>query len=182
MPTTVNAGQEFLLQVEVDFPPITYNNLENTRWSIIDDGATTWSDIDQNPREVRYIRDLSNGSTSNTGNHWVEIEAWDKNNANIARGKTGTSSTGAWNSLLTDGSTATSPYWSLGSGERWVQVDLGSIYNIDRLKIFHYYGDGRTYYKTKTQVSTDGIKWVTVFDSDIHGTYKETSAGHEIIL
>ena len=27
-------------------------------------------------RSVRYVRDYLNGSTSNSGNHWVEIEVW----------------------------------------------------------------------------------------------------------
>lgn len=27
-------------------------------------------------RSVRYVRDYVNGSTSNAGNHWVEIEVW----------------------------------------------------------------------------------------------------------
>jgi hypothetical protein len=27
-------------------------------------------------RNVRYVRDWLNGSTSNAGNHWVEIEVW----------------------------------------------------------------------------------------------------------
>jgi hypothetical protein len=27
-------------------------------------------------RNVRYVRDYLNGSTANTGDHWVEMEVW----------------------------------------------------------------------------------------------------------
>ena len=28
------------------------------------------------PQPVRYVREYLNGSTANSGNHWVEIEVW----------------------------------------------------------------------------------------------------------
>lgn len=135
-----------------------------------------------NLREVRYIRDWLNGSTSNTGNHWVEIQAIDFEGNNIALNKTGTTSSNNWGALLTDGITTTSPYYSQSSGLKWVQVDLGQKYLLDKLKIWHYYSDGRTYHNTKTEVSSDGINWYAVFDSSLEGEYKETSTGHEIEL
>jgi hypothetical protein len=45
------------------------------------------------------------------------------------------------------------------------------------VKVWHYANDGRTYHNTKTQVSADGVTWVTVFDSAVSGEYAETSAG-----
>lgn len=129
------------------------------------------------PSKIRYIRDHMEGSTSNTSNHWVEIQAFDDTKTNVALGKTGTSSSGTWSSYLTDGNTATSPYWGFGSGPTWVQVDLGDLYFIEEIKVWHYYGDGRTYYKTKTEVSQDGVNWFVIFDSAIEGTYQETSSG-----
>lgn len=121
---------------------------------------------------IRYIRETMVGSSANAGNHWVEIQAFNSSDVNIALGKTAVSS------LLTDGNTASSPYYSTGPAT----VDLGDVYLIDYLKIWHYYADARTYYKIKTEVSADNINWITVFDSDIDGQYVETSAGKEIIL
>ncbi len=126
-------------------------------------------------RKVRYIRDWLNGSNVNAGNHWVEIHAYDKNGNNLARGKGGTqglngSNTGA--TAATDGNL--SNYVSAISP---LTVDLGSAQEIDHVKVWHYFGDGRTYKDTKTEVSADGKNWFTLFDSGIEGTYKETSAG-----
>jgi hypothetical protein len=130
--------------------------------------------------KIQYIRDSINGSTSNTSNHWVEIQAYDANNTNIALNKSGVTSSAGWSSLLTDGTTTTTPYYDAGSGNRFVIVNLGGIYDISYVKIYHYYGDGRTYHNNKTEVSPDGHTWYTIFDSNIDGEYAETSAGHTI--
>ncbi len=121
---------------------------------------------------IRYIRDSMVGSSANTGNHWVEIQAFNSRDNNIALGKTAVSS------ILTDGNTNSSPYYSVGPAT----VDLGDIYTIMYLKIWHYWADARTYHKIKTEVSADNINWITVFDSDKDGEYVETSEGKEIIL
>ena len=83
-------------------------------------------------------------------------------------------------SSLVDGVVNTSPYVSLDSGLQYVQIDLGSLYDINEIKVWHYFGDGRTYHDTKTQVSSDGQDWVTVFDSATEGEYTETAEGHTI--
>ena len=63
----------------------------------------------------------------------------------------------------------------------YVQIDLGSTYNnIDEIKIWHYYTGSWKYNKTKTQVSSDGTNWITLFDSEVSGEYKETQYGHSI--
>ena len=121
---------------------------------------------------IRYIRDSMVGSSANTSNHWVEIQAFNSRDNNIALGKTAVSS------ILTDGNTNSSPYYSVGPAT----VDLGDIYTIMYLKIWHYWADARTYHKIKTEVSADNINWITVFDSDKDGEYVETSEGKEIIL
>lgn len=121
---------------------------------------------------IRYIRDTVSGSTANSSNHWVEIQAYDINEVNIALGKSASSS------LLTDGSTSSSPYYSGGPAT----VDLGSVEIVNYLKIWHYWADGRTYHDIKTEVSVDNVNWITVFDSNIDGEYKETSSGKTIIL
>ena len=82
-------------------------------------------------------------------------------------------------SILTDGVTTTSPYYSV-SGVKSVTVDLDAPQIISSVKVWHYYGDGRTYYDAVIEVSKDGSNWQTVFDSDVDGTYQETSAGHTV--
>ena len=82
-------------------------------------------------------------------------------------------------SILTDDNTNTSPYYSV-SGVKSVTVDLGSPQIISSVKVWHYYGDGRTYYQAVVEVRQDGSNWQTVFDSDVDGTYQETSAGHTV--
>ncbi len=90
---------------------------------------------------------------------------------NVALGATSPSA------LVTDGSTVTSPWYSSGSGLQSTTVTLAQIYDITSVKVWHYYGDGRTYNATKTEVSADGTNWHTVFDSAVSGTYQETAAG-----
>jgi hypothetical protein len=81
-----------------------------------------------------------------------------------------------------DGIPATSPYLAGGSRPSAVDIDLGHEHELTHLQIWHYYGDSRTYYGTKTQVSVDKVNWITVFDSEVSGRYVETSAGHTINL
>lgn len=137
--------------------------------------------------QIRYIRDWVNGSTSNTSNHWIQIQALNSS-GNMALGKTVTSNQAPLVGVerkglqgITDGNVDTIPYADFAAGLTWVQVDLGAVFNIKQIKIHHYYGDGRTYNQTKTEVSLDGIDWFTLFDSAIQGTYVETSGGNAYI-
>ena len=84
--------------------------------------------------------------------------------------------------VVTDGDTwadcaGCGQHASIPSGLHYVQLDLGQTYWVDKVKVWHYALDGRTYNATKTQVSEDGTNWVTVFDSAVSGTYAETAAG-----
>lgn len=90
---------------------------------------------------------------------------------NLALGATSPSS------LITDGSTASVPYYDANVGLKSVTVDLGSIQNVSVIKVWHYYNDARTYNATKTEVSTDNTNWTTVFDSGVSGTYVESADG-----
>lgn len=129
---------------------------------------------------VRYIRDWENGSSSNTGNHWYEIQAY-ADGVNVALGKpASTNGTISGGTYLTDGITS-GGYMGAGSDLlAYAQVDLGQVfYNIQSIKVWRYHNDGRTYHETKTEVSPDGITWYTVFDSYIEGEYAETAAGKE---
>jgi RHS repeat-associated protein len=62
-------------------------------------------------------------------------------------------------------------------GLHYLQLDLGAVYSVDKVKVWHYGVGGRTYHNTKTQVSEDGVTWTTVFDSAVSGEYAETAAG-----
>lgn len=64
---------------------------------------------------------------------------------------------------------------STTGADGWLQVDLGAVMLIDRVKVWHYYPDGRTYYSPRTEVSEDGANWTVVSKP---AQYAETSAGH----
>lgn len=133
--------------------------------------------------KIRYIRDWLNGSSANAGNHWVEIQAFTRNRANVAQGKTVTGSNAITNGArIVDGSTDTMSYAEIVAGSQWVQIDLGNLYEVTEIKVWHYYNDGRTYYGTKTEVSHNGVDWYTLFDNAVNGTYVETSAGRRYIV
>ena len=156
--------------------------LENNEIHELEHNGISFSSL---PR-VRYIRDYLNGSTANTGDHWVEIQAYERGTGtNRAASSVGATISGsvAENtsypySRTIDGSTNTLTYSTTTvSGLQYLQIDMGAEYDIENLKVWHYFSDGRTYYATKTQVSLDGVEWFTMYDSAVSGTYQETSAG-----
>jgi len=88
--------------------------------------------------------------------------------------------------LLTDGNTATDAY--LG-GPTGVQIDLEEPMLISTIKIWHYWGDGRTYHQNRIAVTLEDKKNLQfaqfepeeiVFDSDVDGEYPETAEGKMI--
>jgi RHS repeat-associated protein len=105
---------------------------------------------------------------------------------NVAAGIRATSSSALnWPDVVTNGDTwADSGSGSSGefaytaqTGLQYVQLDLGAVYSVDKVRVWHYAADGRIYNATKTQVSADGSSWYTVFDSAVSGTYAETAEG-----
>ena len=167
----------------INFGLLTNNNdFNNIPLSI--GSETKCYNIAEVGQSVRYIRDYLNGSTSNTANHWCEIQAY-QSDINVALYKTvmapgaTTSPTDLDIGFLVDGVSHYTPYLQ---GVNSVIVDLEEVYEIDYLKIWHYWGDGRTYHNAKTEVSIDGITWNIVFDSSVTGEYAETSAGRTTIL
>lgn len=131
-------------------------------------------------RKIRYIRDWLNGSTSNAGNHWVEIQAISGNiNRALNKPVSGATTSG----IVTDGNINSASYAGGATGLQYVQVDLGAVYeDIDYIQIWHYYSDGRAYHNTKLEVSEDGVNWVPLFDSALTGEYKETSLGLTVLV
>lgn len=78
---------------------------------------------------------------------------------------------------LSDNNTHHTPYHSGVVGLTSVTIDLGSLQDVSRVQVWHYWSDSRTYYQTKTEVSEDGTNWTAIFDSATQGTYPETSQG-----
>lgn len=145
----------------------------------VDDGQTLNFSITNNQKlSFRYVRDWLNGNTVNGNNYWNDIQVW-AGATNRALGKLPTSNGVLTNAVnMTDGNASTYGYETAVTGAKWVQVDLGAVYSdIDNVKIFHYYLDGRTFHGTKTEVSTDGVTWLTLYDSAVSGEYVETSSG-----
>jgi hypothetical protein len=138
-------------------------------------------EIKANTSAVRYIKDYLSGSNVNATNYWVEIQAKDASGTNIASGKTVTASftpTEGTLSLITDGVSNNSYSYVAGNGTpATVTVDLGTIYQIASITCWHFYDDARVFTGTKTEVSSNGVDWFTIFDSATSGTYTETVSG-----
>lgn len=131
---------------------------------------------------IRYIRLSSSGNSANLGNQIVEFQANDVLGVNQALGILPTNvGIGIWTSLAiaTNGNYSNSnEYASGGDGSgRSVSIDLNSIIDINNLRLWRYFADGRYYKSNIIEVSTDNINWVTVFNSNLQGTYIETSEG-----
>ena len=142
-------------------------------------GVNATNQVSPNLNNVRYIKNCINGSTANTGNHWVELEAngsvYGGGTINYALGIMPTIDSGSLTSgsYITNGNTTSSQYASAAAGTKCITVDLGSAKNLESIKIWHYYSDSRTYNDNVTYVSTNGTTWTTVYNK----TYAETSAG-----
>lgn len=94
----------------------------------------------------------------------------------------------------TDGNKASNNYTQIPmNGSQWVQVDLGASYDLTKVSMWHFWGDGRTYHDVIVQVSNDatfatGVTAVYNNDTDNSsgqgvGTdteYAETSAGKTV--
>jgi hypothetical protein len=127
---------------------------------------------------VRYVKDCINGSNANTGNHWVELKII-KDGINLAKGKTATGTTAISNpAYLTDDDVTTANYSSQSGGAlQCVTIDLGQIYNLDEVAVWHYFADSRIYYNNITYVSSDNNTWVEALNT---GNQAETGLGKKI--
>ena len=63
----------------------------------------------------------------------------------------------------------------INTGKTCIEIDLGQIYNdIDYIRIWHRFADGKFVFNHKLQTSIDGVTWVTLYDSSITGGYEES--------
>ena len=122
---------------------------------------------------IRYIRNTVSGNTVNNYGHLNEIKAINDVGENIAWHK---KINGEY-TYATDGTVNTS-YMRIAQNPAIYTLDLEFIENIQKIQIWHYYSDGRTYYDDTVEVSQDGQKWVTVY----RGEKPETIDGNEIII
>ncbi len=126
---------------------------------------------------IRYIRDWLGGSWGSRENNWVEIQALDENGNNVALGKPVSTPIELLRNIevITDGNTDSDQYASCRNssmGEQYVTVDLGQVYPIAAVKVWHSC-EGGFYYNSKTKVSADGIHWHTLHDAATDGEYME---------
>lgn len=158
-------------------------------------------EVSFNPVSARYIRLWSNGSNINDWSHYVEVEVYgevSQQKTNVALNKSVTASCTITNPEggegIVDGIIDTICYTNLqDTGTQWIQIDLGESLDIDTLKVWHYYVDGRTYKDVIFQLSNDadfnsGV--TTVFNNDTDNSaglgigtdeeYIETSNGKEV--
>ena len=132
--------------------------------------------------KIRYIKCYAQGHTNNVNNtDWTEIKAIDYKGNNIAYQKQVTGGfTPVWGTFdrVTDGVTEGDFSVGTNSGKHeWVQVDLGGIYSIDHLHIWHYNAGARKFRNVQITVSQDGVTWKEIFDSNKEGMYDESTAG-----
>jgi len=174
--------------------------------------------IPVNGVSARYVRLYTNGSTANIYNHYVEVEVMvagqgsgsdpgdppddpedppedpPVGGTNVALGKSVTSSIGKLGSIITDGDKNTYNFQGVHEGLQWVQIDLGQVYNISMIKVWHYFGDGRKYRDVIVRASTSpdfSGGAVTLFNNDKDNSagfgagsddeYAETSEGKTIV-
>lgn len=78
--------------------------------------------------------------------------------------------------MVTDGVIDTAQYVGMASGvESYVEVDLGEVFEIDTVRVWHDWSDGRTYNSPRTEVSEDGISWYVVAEPT---AYSEVESGN----
>ncbi len=152
--------------------------------------------INFNATRTRYLKFWSNGSTSNSSNHYVEIEVFESAIYNLALGKNVTTSyTFTPLNKINDGNKNTNNFSDSypNGGIQWIQLDLGSIMSVMKINIWHYYGDDRRYHDVIIQLSNTedfSSDVTTVFNNDSDGNlgqgigsdqeYAETSTGKSI--
>ncbi len=129
--------------------------------------------INSDLNNVRYIKDCINGNSIDNENRWSEVQAI-YNGVNLAKNKTVIGTTSELStrpySYITDGEfigniTTNAIGQSQGSGTQCIMIDLGDLYNLDEIAVWHYSGDNRTYYDNVTYVSNDNVWWIPVINN-----------------
>lgn len=126
---------------------------------------------------------------------WKGETAYAAAAANVAAGKTVTASNPITGSpgWVTDGDKSGNTYIGVTDHLQWIQIDLGQSHSVNRVNVWHYFADGRTYRDVIVRLSnspsfSSGV--TTVFNNDgnnsaglgagTHAEYSETAAGKTI--
>jgi hypothetical protein len=143
-----------------------------------------------------YNAELTNANgTRSSAELVVEVVPGEGIAMNAAKNKTvkGSYIAGDPNVMVDGIKNDTAAFVGNGDGLKWLQIDLGRSYDINRVNIWHYFGDGRTYHDVIVQVSntedfSSGV--TTVFNNDKDDTagigmgneneYAETEDGKSI--
>lgn len=180
--TALQKANGIELQVELNKSDIASLNIKSNEIS-----SVVSHKKDMQIVSIRYIRDWLNGNSVDTSNGWVECQV-NVGNINIANGLTpiARNESGAEISLSSNTSyytdeNITSEYYvesnNTNAGWECLELDLGEVRkDVDSITVWHFYNDNRTY-NHRLQISEDGIDWITLFNSDIQGTYIESYEG-----
>lgn len=134
--------------------------------------------------KIRYIYVFQNGSTANSGNHLCQVEAYTKAGVNVAAGKTMTCGPSS-HTLVNAGNALKSSlddtyaYITPENGTRtWFIIDLGQAYDLDYIKVWRYYPDGRTYYQSAVTIVDENGYETRLHEYTQEPLYAESSAGY----
>ena len=140
----------------------------------------------------RYFKDQINGSTSNTGNHWLDVQAYDLNKAEILHSNNSEENlfyqkTVTGNAAVNNAGYAVDGYVTNSSQYAYISsapdniaqltIDMGDLYYANRIKLWHWFYDGRYYYKPMTWISKDNKYWYNLYNYALEGTYTEKEIG-----
>lgn len=142
----------------------------------------------ENSINFRFIRYMGAGNSVDAQSNIVEIAVNNGDGLNVALSKTVTAgNTDATNlAYITNGITNdATKFASLGANleSQWAMIDLGEIKtDLSSIRIWHSWTVSTKLSYYSLQVSEDGINWLTLYDSNIDGTYAPTSTGFEIFV
>lgn len=122
--------------------------------------------------EVRYIKHCSNGNTLKL----AEIQAIDiKDGKNIIKTLATSNFSGVSTGTINDGIINTSS----STVSSCMQVDLGAVYNLSELAIWHDYSSSTSYKGNTLQVSKNGSTWLDIKKNDLSSTTAPSSSSGE---
>jgi hypothetical protein len=134
-------------------------SVDGTNWTQIyataaGDGGT--DDLTGLSGTGRFLRIYGTARATQWGYSLWEIEAYGSGSTptstptppsggtNVAAGKPVSGSTTLSNpGRVTDGDKNTANFAGIDLGPRWIQIDLGQSYSLNRVRLWHYFGDGR---------------------------------------
>ena len=101
---------------------------------------------------------------------------------NIALNKPTSSSLGIETPSLkaVDNDYSLSSWWGANPYPQWWQVDLGALYNLNKIVVVNYY-DGSRYYQYDIKASVDGVNWSPLVDFNQNKT-PATKSGNTFII